>query len=877
MLIIAAGVLIKLSHRSMLNFYKLKFFISLILIIPALHFNGLAQGVKPADSVTVAIEPDYNKVSKLHRALLGENYRLLWATKVKLPVFYLEKEKGGLKILQLGGGMQTKSLRLQDSSGQEWVLRTIQKYPEKVLPPNLRPTIAKDIVQDQISAEHPFAALTVPELAEALSIPHAHPKIVYVPDDPALGSYRKDFANQVFLFEEREPLNADKTDNTPKAQRKLQDDDANRVDQHLVLRARLLDMLLGDWDRHEDQWRWERTKDSDGIVYKPVPRDRDQVYDSANGFLPWAVSNYLLMAKFQSYGYHIRSISRWNLNARYFDRYFLNGLSEQDWKTEIAYVQKTLTDEVITRAIKQMPDTIFKLSGNDIIKKLIARRSVLNEQGLTYYMFLAKTVEIPASDKREKFEIVNQPDGSLSVTINRVKKDGRVERTVYQRTFSPSVTNEIRLYGFGGKDQFVVSGKKASPIVVRMIGGDDEDTFTIDSTLHNKSRLYVYDRSDEKNNLPPSSQARLRTAADTSVNSYNKFSFKYDYLQPLLLTSYNKDYGFQLIPQFVYEKHGFRKEPYSSRQSLTVDYGFGNNSLLLNYKGEFKKAIGDDDLVANVLSKGPNYNSYFFGVGNNSVFVNSGSKDIEYYRNVYDYIAADLRIRHKYGKWVGSLGIMEEYYNGERDDNKNKYLNEYNQLHPDQNVFSTQFSTGVIGSLTLDTRTKGVIPHNGIYWNTIASGMTSVNVSNHTFGKFLTEFSFYLNPDRDSVFVISNRIGGGIIAGNANYYQQVKLGGDLDLRGFYIWRFTGKSMAYDNFEIHLKLFDFTSYITPGSVGVIGFNDVGRVWTPGESSTALHDGYGGGFYIIPAQLVLIQAVVGFSKEGTYPYITIGYKF
>lgn len=860
----------------MLKFYTYKKVFFLIIILTILYSKGQSQNLS-ADSIKVAIEPDYNKVNGFHRMLFGENYRQLWATKVKLPVFYLEKEKGGLKILQLGGGMQTKSLRLQDSSGQEWVLRTIQKYPEKILPPNLRPTIARDIVQDQISAEHPFAALTVPIMAEALGIPHAHPKVVYVPDDPALGKYRKDFANQVFLFEEREPLDADKTDNTPKAQRKIQDDNDNRVDQHLVLRARLLDMLLGDWDRHEDQWRWEKTKDDEGILYKPVPRDRDQVYDSANGFLPWAVSQYLLMAKFQSYGNHIRSINRWNLNARYFDRYFLNSLSEQDWKTEIAYVQKTLTDEVITSAVKQIPDTIFKLGGNEIIKKLIARRNILSEQGLTYYRFLAKTVEIPASDKREKIEIVNQPDKSLLVTINKIKKDGRVQKIVYQRTFDPAVTNEIRLYGFGGKDQFIVSGTKPSPITVRMVGGDDEDTFTIDSTLHNKSRLYVYDRSDEKNNLPPSSQARIRTAADTSVNSYRKFSFKYDYLQPLLLASYDKDFGFQLIPEFVLEKHGFRKEPYSSRQSLSIDYGFGSNSLLLNYKGEFKSVIGDNDLVTNVISKGPNYNSYFFGVGNNTVFVNSGNQRIEYYRNIYDDIIADLRLRHKYGKWTGSLGVVEEYYNSSQSDNLDRYLYQYDLQHPDQKVFSTQVFTGIIGSLTLDTRTKGIIPHNGIYWNTVASGMTGINISDHTFGKFLTDFSVYLNPDRDSIFVIGNRIGGGFVTGKANYYQQVKLGGDLDLRGFYIWRFTGKSMAYDNLEVHLKLFDFTSYITPGSVGVVGFNDVGRVWTPGESSNTWHDGYGGGFYVIPAQLVLIQGVVGFSKEGTYPYITIGYKF
>src|SRR5690349_10143235 len=128
-----------------------------------------------SDSITIALEPEYNKAGRIHRLLFGDNYRALWATPVTLKVFRLEDEKGGLKILQKGGGLQTLSLRLQDPSGQQWVLRTIQKYPERGLPPRLRPTVVRDILQDQVSAAHPFSALTVPPLAGALGIPHSNP------------------------------------------------------------------------------------------------------------------------------------------------------------------------------------------------------------------------------------------------------------------------------------------------------------------------------------------------------------------------------------------------------------------------------------------------------------------------------------------------------------------------------------------------------------------------------------------------------------------------------------------------------------------------------------------------------------------------------
>ncbi|MEO7765916.1 MAG: hypothetical protein ABIS01_00775, partial [Ferruginibacter sp.] len=67
------------------------------------------------------------------------------------------------------------------------------------------------------------------------------------------------------------------------------------------------------------------------------------------------------------------------------------------------------------------------------------------------------------------------------------------------------------------------------------------------------------------------------------------------------------------------------------------------------------------------------------------------------------------------------------------------------------------------------------------------------------------------------------------------------------------------------------------YLLPGTVGLVAFNDIGRVWLPGETSSKWHDGYGTGIYIVPAQLVLIQGVIGFSKEGTLPYISIGFRF
>jgi hypothetical protein len=827
--------------------------------------------------VTVAIEPTYTQVTGAHRFLLGDSYRQLWAAPVKLRVFHLGREKGGLTIVQRGGGLQTKSLRMQDANGQQWVLRTIQKYPERGLPPTLRATIAKDILQDQVSASHPYSAVVVPPLAEALGIPHANPEIVFVPDDPALGQYRQDFANQVFLFEEREPLDADKTDNTEKAQNRLEKDHDNRVDQITVLRARLLDMLLGDYDRHEDQWRWERRDANGGTLYEPVPRDRDHVFYKPSGAFPWALSRHIFKANVQGYDDHIRSINRWNDKARDFDRYFLNALSEEDWKTQIAYVQAHLPDSLIARAVRLLPPNIYQLSGPQITHNLIARRTILEKQALHYYRFLAKKVNIPASNKRERLEVAHLPGGQLRVTNADLKKDGSTGEVFYQRTFDPADTRELRLYGLGGADNFAVTGAGRSPIKVRLIGGGGNDTFAVAPEVRSGRKLLLYDRSDEPNTLPAPGLARLRTSADTTVNSFSRTGYHYDFLQPLFLAGYSKDYGVQLIGNFIYQKQGFRKDPYAVRQSLLVNYGFGNSSLLLNYTGDFKKALGQNDLLVNVLSKGPNYNNNFFGVGNETEFVNEGSRRIRHYRGIYNLLTADVRLSHTYEHWRVNGGLVAQRYTSAATKNVDRYLSTYAAEHPEEEVFSRQLYAGLAASATFDTRDRALVAHRGVYWSTSLSGLRRLDGDHHSFGQALTEFTFYASPSRDSSLVIANRTGGGTTIGDAAYFQQLKLGGAQNLRGFYLWRFTGKSMVYNNLELRLKLLDFTSYLLPGTLGLVAFNDVGRVWSPDEKSQTWHTGYGGGIYFLPAQLVLIQAVVGFSNEGTYPYISAGFRF
>jgi len=283
-------------------------------------------------------------------------------------------------------------------------------------------------------------------------------------------------------------------------------------------------------------------------------------------------------------------------------------------------------------------------------------------------------------------------------------------------------------------------------------------------------------------------------------------------------------------------------------------------------------------LGINLYSRGPKGISNFFGLGNEAIFENKGDKKIGYYRSRYDYINADVRLyRDVAPHWRVSGGVAAQYYTSSASNNSGRFFDKYNVDYPGSLLYKNKAYAGVIAGAELDTRNNLVMPSKGLYWNTTVRAIKEAGGEHNSYGNLLSELSAYWTPFKTENLIMAMRVGAGTTVGAPAFFQQLYLGGKQTLRGFHTNRFAGKTLLYNNIEMRLKLFDFNSYLLPGTVGLIAFNDIGRVWLPGESSSKWHDGYGTGIYIMPANLFLIQGVIGFSKEGSLPYISIGFRF
>ena len=886
---------------------------------PVVAESGVAApqaGTRPSfrdSTVTVAVNPRYIERGKFHKFLFGEHYRREWATLVTFPVLDLATEQGGLTPYKIGGGKQTASLKVRNEEGRLFTIRSLNKDPSAVLPEALRAGAAADILQDQISAQHPYSSLPVPPLATAAGILHTNPELRYIPRDPLLGQYLEQFANKPGAIEEDANENQDNVASlgnaknlvgTDKVFERITDDNDNRVNEKAFARSRLFDMWIGDWDRHEDQWRWAEKKDKDGDrKFTAVPEDRDVAFFKGDGLFPYLASRKWTIRNFQNFGKDYADWQGLNLTALSNDRVYLASVSKEQWVKQAEEMKASLTDEVIEKAFRERwPKQIYDLHGPEIIAKLKSRRDLLPEVAADYYTMLSKVTEVKGSKKREKFVVERLPDDKTRVTVQKINKEGKLSKTLFDRTFDNKVTKELRLYGFEGEDVYDVKGDVKRGPRVRIIAGTDRDSITDRSNVAGFRRYtHIYD-ADSGNTIQPGRDTRLRTEPGIDVSSYDvhtradRKDYTLNYFGPTAYFGFNVDDRLFVGGGATYRTYGFRKAPYATEQSLAANYSPSQQAYNVRYAGHFVDVIGKYDLRLNAQLYGPQLLYNYFGEGNDSRNLLSDDDEEGRVRNrqinetyrvrfsrlyVSPVLERDLFSFMKFG-----VGPQYDQFRVERDQVGSEIAR---GLGANNNGIQ-EAGLGIRGSdfqlnrylggrayLNIDAASSPKNPRIGLRWYNSVEYNYQLNAEQLKYGRLASEFRFYLSPNFPFQLTWAGRIGGARNLGDYRFYQANTLGGTTNLRGYRRTRYAGRSSVFANAEVRVQLFEFNAYLVPGKFGILGLTDAARVFSPYDVKTgfrAYHTSFGGGVWAD----ILKQAVINVTYSvGEENLVFVGFDF
>jgi hypothetical protein len=807
----------------------------------------------PEDSARV-LAGDY-PASGIKLMLLGSLHRSTWQTPVTVPYLNLDTTFHGLTPFALGGGRQTTTLKFKAGDGREYAFRSVDKNLLNALPREYRNSFMGSMIKEVTATEYPYGAIIASSLMDETDILHARPRLYVLPDHPGLGVFREPFAGLFGMLEDRpgDPegdmegfMGADDVTRSVGLFRKLYGDNDKFVDEQALGKARVFDMLIGDWGRHEDNWKWAGYDKGEKRVYYPIPRDRDHAFCRWNGLIPYLADREWAMPMVESFGAEFGDIKSLTWPARHVDRFLLTELDRKDWRDISSYMKQTMSDEVIDEAIRSLPPEILPVSGYEIGEMLKSRRDQLPEAVDIYYSLLASEVDVVGSNKHERVEVERLAGGNVQVRMYKRNKAGKVFRgdPLYDREFVRKETREICIYGLDGEDVFHVSGAVRKSIPVRIIGGPGPDRITDRSSVDGGGKhTLIYDTNNTEMTLGP--ESRDLTSDDPDINSYDRKAFKYNTYLPKPLIYYSSDDGFVGSFGLNWTRHGFRKEEFKSTHEFNLRAGTSGN-VQLGTENLWKEVMGNWDAGFDMYYGHyyPYYN--FFGLGNNT----SKTPDLfaeDYYRVYLKGLMSSFFAENElFKKGVLRIGLLYENMDS-RTETDSLFIAEGEQITGVDRV-----SLGGINTrFYLDFRDRQIFATRGLHFLAENTYYTILDGASGNFGLAESYLKYFGTTKILIPVTLVVKLGGSKnYGGQIPFYKYTHLGQFSNLRGYKRNRFTGDASAYLNSELRFHLGRVRNRFLPFETGLVGFYDIGKVWLEGNSDGGWHTGYGAGFYISP---------------------------
>jgi len=806
------------------------------------------------------------------QAIWGHHYRDAYGT--EMQVRELDLRQANLVPVKRGGGFQTNSLRLENThNGKQYTLRSIDKDASRTVPYPLNTNLILDIVRDNFSASHPLGALAVAPLAEAAGVYHANPQLVYLPTQPALGDFNADYADALYLFEERpddkqwcdDPAFGNPQDiiSTFDMLEEVRQDHDHLVDQRWTIRSRLFDLVIGDWDRHDDQWRWAAIERGKKVYYRPIPRDRDQAFANYDGFI-FDIAR-LVSPKSKQWRPYTDQLGRthWaTYNAFLFDQSFLTGLSWANWQEAASHLQTTLTDEVIEQSFaRAWPEPFLGRDGPAIKATIKGRRDQLVAIAQDYYTFLAKNVDVLGTDKKDLFLVERLDDQHTRVRVFDTNKEGDQEAVKYDRTFLSSETQNIYCYGLGDEDIFQVRGQVRYGSKVHLIGGEGDDQFDDQSKSTRAGCLVqLYDFKKEDNQLVHTSDSRDRRSQRPEDNLYNRRSTAYlhNFNAVLPFLGFNPDDKLFAGFQGTYTRYGFHKAPYASQHRYGALVSLASGGVSAYYQGDFAHVIGRWGLQLGAQVQTPLYASNFYGLGNETI---NPEEVLEQDYNRLRQRKVDLATLLAYRPNPNVEILLGPRFQSIRiDRTPGRYIDEIGDNFPAE-VFDGVELLSLEAGLQFNNVDELSFPTRGLRFALKGSWTNQLDGEDFNFPALESELTLYQQLDRQGKLVVATQVGiQHMLSDRFPFFLGAQLGGlgpEGNLRGFRRDRFTGRTAFHHNTDLRWKIGYWNNRAIPMSFGLTTSFDYGKVSLDDIESERIHYSYGAGAFLSPFDLLTIH--------------------
>ncbi len=826
--------------------------------------------------------------SRFFKKIWGERYRNYYGIDVEVPTVKLDTLFGGVTPVRKGGGHQSKSLRLETQDGTQYVMRAMRKsaeiylqalaFQEEYIEGEFENTHTEKLLLDVYTGAHPYAPFTVGTLSDAIGVYHTNPKLYYVPKQAGLGMYNSDFGDELYLVEERASSGHgdlesfgfhNKVISTDDLLAKLRKGDKHKVDQAAYIRARLLDMLIGDWDRHVDQWRWTVEKKEGYTLYKPIPRDRDQVFSKMGdgALLNLATKIVVPLQLLEGFDHEIRNVRGFNASPYSLDMTLVNETSKSIWEQQASYIQEHITDKVIDDALAFFPKELQDETVSIIKHKLQSRRAELNQTAMTYFEILNKLTIVRGTDKDDWFEIKILDKDRIEVTVYRIKK-GKKTSKFYHKIITKEDTREIRIYGLDDTDRFEVLGTGRSPIKLRLIGGQNNDVYDTNGVRN----VHIYDAKTKKNTVENAKSARLHLTNRYDLGVYNPTKLKKNTNQFVPLVGFNPDDGINLGFSNTYTANGFNQNPFTKQHQLKGAYYFATNGFDVQYNGEFANIFGNFNLGIEGHITSPNYSRNFFGFGNASEN-NDQEKGFDFNRVKLSIIKIAPSLI-----WRGQLGgffkAKLSYEEVEVEETAGRFINEFLQT-------TQEIDKGFIGVDALyeyKNQDSEAFPTLGMLFSIQSGYKINPEMQEQRFGYLIPTLGFDYKLISSGKLVLATKWKAHWNFGDGfQFFQAASLGATDGLRGYRNQRFTGASAFYQSTDLRWNITKVKTSFLPIYMGVYGGFDYGRVWADHDLSNRWNTSSGGGIFFNGANILTARMALFASDEGARFSFGVGFGF